>query len=127
MNPIYSQYYSHEGCDYYKIDLPFTNYHSETIVLCPVDKGYEIAKTMAIGVINEHLAEVMAQEPITTKEDNVTKKEKLKRAMLKTGKAYDTALKHAGKANKAKDVAGNAYYIARAAYNDAWKAYTECK
>jgi hypothetical protein len=57
MNPIYIDYYSHEGCDCYKIDLPWTDYKKDTRVLCPVDRGLEFASTLAIGVILQHLTE----------------------------------------------------------------------
>jgi hypothetical protein len=59
MNPIYIEYYCHENCDCYKIDLPWSKYARHTKVLCPVNQGLEFASTLAIGVIQEHLAEVL--------------------------------------------------------------------
>ena len=62
MNPIYTAYYSHEGQDCYKIDLPWTRYRKDTMVLCPVSQGYDCAKNLAIGVIQKHLMEAMKEE-----------------------------------------------------------------
>ena len=63
MNPIYIAHYPHEGCDCYKIDLPWTKYWRSTVVLCPVSEGVERARLIAVGVIQEHLREAM-QEPV---------------------------------------------------------------
>ena len=52
---IYEEYYPHEHCDCYKIDLPWPKYHQETMVLCKVSEGYEQARAIAIGVITKHL------------------------------------------------------------------------
>lgn len=46
-NPIFREYYPHEKKVFYKINLPFSNYQEHTIVLCPVDEGYEKAKELA--------------------------------------------------------------------------------
>ncbi len=62
MNPIFIQYYSHEGCDCYKINLPWTKYARETMVLCPVSEGYESAKRIAQAVIVKHFLIVTQQE-----------------------------------------------------------------
>ena len=63
MNPIYIAHYPHEGCDCYKIDLPWTKYRRSTMVLCPVSEGVDKARLIAAGVIQEHLREAM-QEPV---------------------------------------------------------------
>jgi hypothetical protein len=44
---IYVAYYSHENADCYKIDLPFSQYGCETLVLCKVSEGLEKAKDIA--------------------------------------------------------------------------------
>ena len=54
---IYEEYYPHEHCDCYKIDLPWSKYSKEIMVLCKVSDGYEYAKTISIGVIVKHLME----------------------------------------------------------------------
>ena len=54
---IYKEYYSHEGCDCYKIDLPWPKYRKETIVLGKVSNGYATARTIAIGIIIKHLSD----------------------------------------------------------------------
>ena len=59
MNPIYIEYYVHEHCDCYKIDLPWTKYAKHTRVLCKVSEGLSVARLMAVGVVNEHMAEVL--------------------------------------------------------------------
>lgn len=46
-NPIYEDFYSHEGCMCYKIDLPFSKYKSYTLVLCKVEEGIDKAKRVA--------------------------------------------------------------------------------
>lgn len=52
-NPIFIEYYAHEKKDCYKINLPYSSYASHTIVLCPVDEGYEKAKKMAKKILTE--------------------------------------------------------------------------
>jgi hypothetical protein len=54
---IYVEYYSHEKEDCYKIDLPWGDYKIHTKVLCKKSKGYEFAKTLAVGVVVQHLME----------------------------------------------------------------------
>lgn len=58
MNPIFVEYYSHEQCDCYKMNLPWSRYAKETQVLCKVSEGYEFAQLVATGVIVKHLLEV---------------------------------------------------------------------
>jgi len=60
-NPIYIDYYSHEKCDCYKIDLPWSGYAKDTLVLCHVSEGYGKARKLAIGAIAERLMEVTAK------------------------------------------------------------------
>jgi hypothetical protein len=63
MNPIYTEYYEHEQCACYKIDLPWTKFAKDTRVLCKINEGIEKARLLAAGVIYEHLAE-MVREPL---------------------------------------------------------------
>lgn len=65
INPIYIQHYSHTGCDCYKIDVPWTEYRKDTLVLCKVSDGIEKAKKLAEKILAEKLAEAM-QEPVET-------------------------------------------------------------
>ena len=62
MNPLYIEYYSHDGCDCYKIDLPWTKYKKETIVLCTAADGLENARELAREAINAHLENVLQEE-----------------------------------------------------------------
>jgi len=62
-HPIYKEYYSHEGEDCYKIDLPWSIYHKEISVLCKVSKGYALARLMSIGIISKHIADVTKSAP----------------------------------------------------------------
>ena len=64
MNPIYIEFGIHQGEDCYKIDIPWTNYGKETIILCRVSGGYKLAKCLALDVITEKLTESMKKEPI---------------------------------------------------------------
>jgi len=61
-NPIYIEYYSHENCDCYKINNPFTVYKKHKIVLCPVKEGIECAQIIAIGVINKKLQDALKEK-----------------------------------------------------------------
>jgi len=58
-NPIYVEYYSHEKCNCYKINLPHTSFKQETIVLCPVSEGYKQAQTMALGILVKHTVDAI--------------------------------------------------------------------
>ena len=62
MNPIYVEYYSHEKGDCYKIDMPYSKYRKETQVLCPVSKGYQFARVLALGIISKHIIEITEKE-----------------------------------------------------------------
>lgn len=59
MSPIYIEYYYHEYGDCYKIDNPWTKYHKETMVLCKVSEGIEVAKEKAKTVIAKYLEEAL--------------------------------------------------------------------
>ena len=62
-NPIKIEYYSHENCDCYKIDLPFTKYKNHKVVLCPVSEGEDKALILAQKVLIEHILESL-RKPI---------------------------------------------------------------
>lgn len=59
MNPIYIEYYIHEQCACYKINLPWTEFAKDIRVLCKVSEGIEKARLIAVGVVHEHLAEMI--------------------------------------------------------------------
>jgi len=59
-NPIYIEYYFHEKCQCYKIDIPWTKYAKDTKVLCKVSEGYDYAKILAIGILNTSLNEALS-------------------------------------------------------------------
>ena len=61
-NPIFKEYYSHEGCECYKVKNPWTKYAEEKIVLCPVSEGEEVARALAKSVLADKLANAL-QEP----------------------------------------------------------------
>jgi hypothetical protein len=61
-NPIFIEYYSHEECDYYKVNLPWSQYSHDVMVLCPISKGIDFAKILVIGIINDHLAKALQVE-----------------------------------------------------------------
>ena len=54
MDIIYKEYYSHEDCECYKIDMPWSQYRKDTRVLCKVSEGYSFACTVAMGEIVKH-------------------------------------------------------------------------
>lgn len=58
-SPIYTEYYPHDGCDCFKIDLPWSGYKKDTRVLCKVSDGYERARFMATGVMFKHFLGVV--------------------------------------------------------------------
>jgi hypothetical protein len=57
MNPIYIEYYYHEKADCYKIDNPWTEYQKETMVLCKVSEGIDLAREKAKKVMAKYLEE----------------------------------------------------------------------
>lgn len=60
-NPIFIEYYSHEGCDCYKTLNPWTDYNKETIVLCRIDEGLEKAKTLCIQVLHRKMKQALEE------------------------------------------------------------------
>ena len=52
-NFLFIEFYSHEGCDMYKILNEYTDYREDKFVLCKVDDGIEEALDMAIKYIGE--------------------------------------------------------------------------
>lgn len=56
-NFLLIEYYSHTGCDMYKILNEFTFYNKDKLVLCPVSEGIETALDLAL----EHLQKRKAQ------------------------------------------------------------------
>lgn len=70
MNPIFIEYYPHEQCDCYKINLPWPKFAMETVVLCPVSKGIQLAKTIATGVLMNHIHNILniEEKEVTLKE-----------------------------------------------------------
>ena len=62
MNPIYCEWSVHEGDLCYKIDLPWSIFKKDTMVLCKVSEGYKLAKTIAIGAIIIRLLGVIEKE-----------------------------------------------------------------
>lgn len=62
-NPLFIEFYPHTNGDCYKIDLPWTKYRRDTLVLCDVAKGIAHAKRLARQAIAKHLAASLA-EPI---------------------------------------------------------------
>lgn len=65
-NFLFIQYYSHTGCDMYKILNEFTFYNEDKVVLCPVDEGIEKALDLAL----EHLQKRKAQHQKAIKDNN---------------------------------------------------------
>jgi hypothetical protein len=60
-NPIFIEYYSHEGCDCYKVLIPWSNFSQEKLVLCRVDDGIEVAKALAREAIIARLDQALGQ------------------------------------------------------------------
>lgn len=61
--PIYIDYYPHERCDCYKIDMPYTTYKQETKVLCRVDEGIELARQRAKEHLFKRIEESLTLNP----------------------------------------------------------------
>lgn len=64
MNPIFVEYYSHFGCDCYKIKNPWTSLAEQVEVLCRVDttiqdRAYSYAKDLARFALEEWLTEAL--------------------------------------------------------------------
>jgi len=62
MNPIFIEYYPHEQANCFKIKNPWTRYGEEKIVLCKESEGREMAELIAIGVLNQKLAEAFKEK-----------------------------------------------------------------
>ena len=58
-SPIYLEYYSHDNCNCFKIDMPYPKYNKHVMVLCKESDGYNYAKTIAIGVIINHITNIL--------------------------------------------------------------------
>lgn len=66
--PIYIDYYVHDRCDCYKIDMPYTAYAQETKVLCRVDEGIELARQRAKEILFKRIEESLTLNPIESYE-----------------------------------------------------------
>lgn len=60
-NPIFIEYYPHEGCECYKVKNPWTEFREEKMVLCPVADGIERATILAAQVLTQKMADALAQ------------------------------------------------------------------
>lgn len=60
-NPIFIEYYPHEGCECYKVKNPWTKYREEKVVLCPVSEGIGRATVLAAQVLTQKMADALAQ------------------------------------------------------------------
>jgi len=58
-NPIFIEYYTHAGCDCYKVKLPWPQYAEEKLVLCKVSEGMDHARVVAAMAIGEHVGKVL--------------------------------------------------------------------
>ncbi len=63
-NPIYTAHDSREGCNCYKVDLPYNIFHKETIVLCPVKEGRAFAAKLALDILVEHVQLALKEDII---------------------------------------------------------------
>lgn len=57
--PIYLEYYSHDKCKCYKIDLPWPRFAKEKMVLCREEEGLAHAILLAKGVLMNHIQEAL--------------------------------------------------------------------
>jgi hypothetical protein len=64
---IFSEYYFHEGCDCYKILMPFTKFRESKMVLCPVSEGLDKAKEIARRVLNERIEKALKDNKYASK------------------------------------------------------------
>jgi hypothetical protein len=60
-NPIFIEYYPHEGCECYKVLNPWTKYAQEKIVLCTVKDGIGKATVEAGKVLMQKMADALSQ------------------------------------------------------------------
>lgn len=63
-NPIYCEYYPHENGDCFKINLPWSKYKTDKVVLCRADEGIQKAERLAVIAILNHLIECFDQPVI---------------------------------------------------------------
>jgi hypothetical protein len=52
-NFLFIEYYTHTGCDMYKIKNEWTRYSEDKLVLCPVSEGIEKALDLAIIAVKK--------------------------------------------------------------------------
>lgn len=67
-NPIFVEYYSHEGCDCFKVNNPYTAYAEDKIVLCKVESGIMEAKRIAARLLTKHLMDALSLDIIPPSE-----------------------------------------------------------
>lgn len=67
-NPLFVEYYSHLGCDCYKILNPWTRYRANIVVLCPVEEGIEVARKLAKRELRKRLNDALNQPLEPTKD-----------------------------------------------------------
>ena len=58
-NPIFVEYYSHEGCNCYKLKMPWPRYAEENVVLCREDAGFARAREIAAEILHDYIGVVM--------------------------------------------------------------------
>ena len=61
------EYYSHTGCNMYKIENVYSNYSSEILVLSPVSEGFEKALDLAIEQISKKEKQYFIDEELKYK------------------------------------------------------------
>ena len=68
-DPIFVDYYTHENSDCFKINLPFTAYNKDTLVLCPVSEGLKKAKELALEHLTKHIQEAIKNQRVAFQKD----------------------------------------------------------
>ena len=58
-NPIFVEYYSHEGCNCYKLKLPWPRYAEEKVVLCRESAGFDRAREIAAEILHDYIGVVL--------------------------------------------------------------------
>lgn len=58
-NPIFVEYYSHEGCNCYKLNLPWPRYAEEKVVLCRESAGFDRAREIAVEILHDYIGVVL--------------------------------------------------------------------
>lgn len=56
------EYYTHSGCEMWKINNEFTNYNQDKLVLCSVEEGFEKALDIAITYIDKAKTEFYGEK-----------------------------------------------------------------